>query len=421
MAAYPFDADVYKFLLRVSLLVPGAIRPIGVPNFVVPYACLLRFVETVITTETQKRLQQSNNENKVQWLDFFPNRKLMTHQVDAVSDMLARDSLGATGHFLVMDTGFGKTLTTVQYLFELKKKGQLPPSVLWVIPNSAVDAIVQELRKCGAPAEILPKTGSPIRGKFNVIPHDRLLFATYFVNCFRLRKVVQALMVAAPSMATVFDEVDTCYSKTQRTSAAHQIAALSPIVVCQTATPMRNTRHEELASWLARTATYPVTKENWWVAANSIVAKQIDLGIEVVFEEEHAPFATSILAGYRKACMEGQWLTAARLVWDVLDSIMVTVAKEKLPSFGGVLMEARDEQHRNLLVSMLKNSGVHAGSFLEGTNASVDVVVVRKVVVKMYRKQYSLFRMNVGATTGQLAWAVSFVVCIREMQHPGIR
>ena len=70
-----------------------------------------------------------------------------------------------------------------------------------------------------------------------------------------------------------------------RTSAASQLAQLCVKMICQTATPMTSTKDERLAQWLGSTELYPVTKTNWLVAANGMVSKQIDLGIDVAYEE----------------------------------------------------------------------------------------------------------------------------------------
>ncbi|KAH3755955.1 UPF0046 protein C25E10.12 [Pelomyxa schiedti] len=414
-SAYSFDADVYKFLLRVSALFPGALRPTQAPNFDIPSPILLRYVETLLahsvrqktdTSSTSSACATSNssvatssskkkpttNTPSHGWSVFHPTRKLMIHQRDAVSDLHKRDLGNPTcAHFLVMDTGYGKTLTTVQYLYELNLRGHLPRSVLWVIPSSALAEIVKELQLCGAPAVTLPTSGIPVEYKFNVVQHDRL------------RKVVEPLTLNAPFLAAVFDEVDTCYAKTQRTSAAHQIAALSPKVVCQTATPMRNTKHEELATWLAKTVSYPLDKNNWWVAANSIVAKQIDLGIEVEHVEERVKFPSALLPTYKHACENSLWLDAARIVWDELDPTMVSVAKRECEAQGGVLVEARDENHRNRLVALLKQDGIHAGGIDCGTDKSFQAVVVRKDECRGYNWASRLGALVRGVYPGNAA------------------
>eukprot|EP01046_Picozoa_sp_COSAG06_P106461 COSAG06_NODE_52741_length_304_cov_0.634146_1_plen_47_part_10 len=43
----------------------------------------------------------------------------MEHQRAAVSSMHRRDSEADTGHFLIMDTGVGKTVTSLCYLYRL--------------------------------------------------------------------------------------------------------------------------------------------------------------------------------------------------------------------------------------------------------------------------------------------------------------
>ena len=53
-----------------------------------------------------------------QWLATHES-KLLPHQQNAVDTILARDSTGAAGHLVVMDTGLGKTLTAATALLKL--------------------------------------------------------------------------------------------------------------------------------------------------------------------------------------------------------------------------------------------------------------------------------------------------------------
>eukprot|EP01105_Mastigella_eilhardi_P017924 TRINITY_DN4131_c0_g1_i3.p1 TRINITY_DN4131_c0_g1~~TRINITY_DN4131_c0_g1_i3.p1 ORF type:complete len:1316 (-),score=266.82 TRINITY_DN4131_c0_g1_i3:26-3973(-) len=395
--AYAYDADVYRLLLFASAHYPGALRPAHAPCFHVPNCILLREVERIFADAAHGIVQKGDGASRraaPTWRSFEQKRTLMQHQRDAVDDLVARDAAGAVGHFVVMDTGYGKTLTSVAYLHHLKLEGKLPRYVLWVIPNAAVTAIVDELRLCGAPAVTLPKGGNPVAEHFNVVPHDTL------------RKVVDQLTSAAPEMATVFDEVDTCYAKTKRTSAAHQIASLCVKVVCQTATPMRNTRHEELAAWLALTAGYPIDKRNWWVAANSIVAKQIELGIKVKYTVKRvspSTAGTGFIDAYSNALRGSQWLEAARVVWDVLDTALCRSAAHCARRRKGVLVEARDEAHRQRLISMLRAMKVSAGGFDAGEDAGVDAVVVRKDECRGYNWAVRLGALVRGVYPGNAA------------------
>eukprot|EP00662_Eupelagonemidae_sp_cell21_P027545 gene27545-28905_t len=98
----------------------------------------------------------------------------MAHQRDAVRDMRLRDRAGASGHFLVMDTGYGKTLTSLAYLRLLLDDTEAEvDSVLWVCPTELVRPTLAQLRdRWGAPAVELPRGGVP--GRVNCVRHDAL-------------------------------------------------------------------------------------------------------------------------------------------------------------------------------------------------------------------------------------------------------
>lgn len=291
-----------------------------------------------------------------------------------------------------MDTGYGKTLTAVCYLRKfLERTGSEIRAALWVTPGDLVQPTLKQLtEQWGIPARVLPASGEPTEGLVNVVKHDAL------------RKVIEPLAAAAARMVIILDEVDTMYAATQRTSSAHRIAALSPKIVCQTATPLRSTKCEHLAEWLKRVESFPVEKKNWLVAANSIVSKQIALGIQVSYHVHEAPLTDQI----RKVHLSRQaradsWLQIANQTQAATDAALVQQAIEKAAD--GVLLTASDAGHAERLLERLRGKGIPAGAFEERGDPSVQVVVVTKRQCRGYNECTRLGSIVTGVYPGNAA------------------
>ena len=369
------DCEVYSFLLAVACLMPGALNALEPPHFSIGISPLLRDVEGIISSELSERRTEKPEGTTVKWGNLLA-KELMQHQKDAVADMVQRDQLvpAPHAHFVFLDTGSGKSLIALGYLQELKKSGNLPKAVLWVVPKPTLSDMLKLLRTSGAdvcPLSIVGKgkqkkaTITPY--KINVASHDSL------------RTVVDSLVEVAHELVAVIDEADCCYHKTQRTSSAKDIAILARKVICMTATPMRDNATEGLAAWLSMCVTYPLSSNNWWVAANSMIAKQIDLGIQLNEETVAAPFDGAIKGAYLAELRNHQWLNAAKLVYESLDKQLVDQAEKHQDD--GALLVGRDSQHVANLLSRISARGLSALNFDDAAKIPVTSTTDPKIVV----------------------------------------
>jgi hypothetical protein len=269
--AYPGDWTAYRLLLVLGRLVPGAMQPQQPPRFAVKSVVLLRMLEgwllprrtavdagadgdgrgsaTATADATaaaapdgggaataaaaaagavgavSKRAPTGANgwAASAVWAEVAGrcDAHLMEHQRDAVARMLRRDATrGVPGHFVVMDTGLGKTVTAVAYLIRRlgsTDTGKHVRSILWVTPKHTVGGLLVQLRnKWKCPVVEVQK---PKRGKKGAATCHLKDFAVNVVNSDHLRDLIKLDLAArAPGLAVVFDEVDTMYEATQRTS-----------------------------------------------------------------------------------------------------------------------------------------------------------------------------------------------------------
>lgn len=456
LMAYPEDWTVYRLLLVVARLVPGALEPRQAPTFRVKNAALLRLVEqwflaaakqgggakavgagavggskvaaakggsAAITfrggggggaTAASAPASASGAGTGNAWADDarwvaaggLCDQQLMEHQRDAVSRMLERDDRrGVPGHFLVMDTGLGKTITAICYLHKRLSTtplGQQVKYILWVTPRHTVPGLVAQLkkeRKC--PVNLIDKVGTKLRAQHINVVHSDLL----------RKLILKDLPSKAPSCAVVFDEVDTMYEATQRTSACRRVAQLCPVFVAQTATPMvKNVEH--LVAWLQNTEQYPVDKKNFLVGASGMVSTQISLGIKAVDELIKVPLVDTIREAHRRYRQDRDWLALARATQHATDLAMckhaaaLASADRKAHPKGGVLLVANDGKHADRLVALMAAAsfpaklGSRVGTFEDISNGAVGCVVVPKSKDRGYNSGSRLGAMVKGAYAG---------------------
>ena len=458
LMAYPEDWTVYRLLLVVARLVPGALEPRQAPTFRVKNAALLRLVEQWFlaaakqgggSTAASAGSAGAVGGSKVAaatggsaaattfrggggrgttaasasgagvgtgnaWADDarwaavgeLCDQQLMEHQRDGVSRMLERDDKrGVPGHFLVMDTGLGKTITAICYLHKRLSTtplGRQVKYILWVTPRHTVPGLVAQLkkeRKC--PVNLIDKVGAKLRALHINVVHSDLL----------RKLILKDLPADAPSCAVVFDEVDTMYEATQRTSACRRVAQLCPIFVAQTATPMvKNVEH--LVAWLQNTEQYPVDKKNFLVGASGMVSTQISLGIKAVDELIKVPLIDTIREAHRRYRQDRDWLALARATQHATDLAMckhaaaLASADRKAHPKGGVLLVANDGGHVDRLVALMSSAafpaklGSRVGTFQDISNGAVGCVVVPKSKDRGYNAGSRLGAMVKGAYAG---------------------
>eukprot|EP00746_Dinoflagellata_sp_MGD_P007999 gnl/MRDRNA2_/MRDRNA2_115939_c0_seq1.p1 gnl/MRDRNA2_/MRDRNA2_115939_c0~~gnl/MRDRNA2_/MRDRNA2_115939_c0_seq1.p1 ORF type:complete len:1300 (-),score=258.95 gnl/MRDRNA2_/MRDRNA2_115939_c0_seq1:153-4052(-) len=448
LAAYAEDWDAYRLLALVSRLAPGALRPAMPPNFQVVDAVLLRVVEQWMMlgvsqiSESCSRSRCSGWENRPEWKEMVgADSKLMEHQRAAVARMHQRDAEADTGHFLIMDTGMGKTFTSLCYGYRwLCTHGQMVKRVIWITPAETVNDLIEQLQSTwSAPVFRVPRISCAKKAKMGETME--LVLKDYHINVIHadhLRTLIdKGLAEEAPFSFLIFDEVDEMYAPTLRTSAARRLCQLCRKFVAQTATPMRK-NESQLLAWLSDTCSFPVDSRNMLVAASGMVSIQLELGIVAHEEDVLVPMADAVRSGCHELLQSRSWLKMARLVQEHTDKAMVDKAVElsrkDRASYknGGVLLIADTAAHAHRLIDMC-SSHILTGDFasLEAANASnYGIVVVTKDKDRGYNSAVRLGHMVTGAYAGngasrhqirgrlrrlgQVRKAVSFVTVVME-------
>eukprot|EP00656_Telonema_subtile_P002598 TRINITY_DN11173_c0_g1_i1.p1 TRINITY_DN11173_c0_g1~~TRINITY_DN11173_c0_g1_i1.p1 ORF type:complete len:736 (+),score=164.99 TRINITY_DN11173_c0_g1_i1:1933-4140(+) len=418
LAAYEGDWDVWRLLVLVSRLVPAALSPGMPPNFLVKDACVLRSVEQWVFAGARQAAASGPGVNKWpshgEWQQAGKSAdgRLLEHQRAAVARMLERDSHADTGHFLIMDTGLGKTVTSLVYAYHwlCQHAGSTVKHILWVTPAGTTKNLIKQLQQTwSVPVFQVPRITAATKLK----PGDsRTLqlrkFCINVIHADHLRTCIdKGLAAAATGCFIVFDEVDEMYAPTLRTSAARRLAQLCPKFVAQTATPMRK-NESQLRTWLSDTCTFPVTSENMLVAASGMVSIQLELGIVAQELLVQVPMEQAVRTACRELLVSRSWLQMARVVQEHTDAAMVQQAVElaradrDVHPTGGVLLVSDNLQHAERLIQMCSQH-VRVGGFdsLEARNAGeYAIVVVTKHTDRGYNSAKRLGAMVTGAYAG---------------------
>lgn len=417
LMAYDGDWNVFRFLVLVSRLYPGALRLESVPCFSIPNPALLRHVEHLLDTdeslnaddneeeeqEQEQEEEEDYEEENTKWgldprwqrMEQVCDEQLMEHQTYAVERMLERDkNFSVPGHFLVMDTGLGKTHTSLCYFYKRLTSttlGHRIKYIVWVAPKATVEDLILSIAKTTQTDDDEPEQRLPACHVPRPTSKDtEVKFKPYHVNVVDsdyMRVLINLnLLSLAAECVVVFDEVDTMYEPTQRTSACRQLAKTCAGFVAQTATPMsKNEAH--LASWLADTESYPVDKDNYLVAASGMVSLQISLSIAMVDKVESVPLDKHVrkaIIAYPNDDSNDKWMRMAKRTQHYTDKAMCDVASKivkqdlKKHPEGGVLMVADNAKHAERLVGLMNAKGISSGLFEELANTSVHCVVVTK-------------------------------------------
>ncbi|CAB9519679.1 expressed unknown protein [Seminavis robusta] len=419
LVAYKGDWEVFRLLALVARFAPGALRPGIPPNFAVVDANLLRLVERWMIRGMRAKDEQVLTTNK--WANnplwrgmASAEQKLMEHQRCAVESMKRRDrEAGSSNHYLIMDTGVGKTVTSLCYLYRwLLHHGQNVTKVIWVTPKGTVDNLIKQLQMTwSAPVWKVPRLSTAKKPKPG--DGDRLILKDYHINVIHadhLRGMIDfGLTELAPASVIVFDEVDELYAPTLRTSAARRLAQLCAKFVAQTATPMRR-NESQLMAWLSDTCSFPVDVRNLLVAASGMVSIQLELGIASKEELNLVPMSDTVRKSLRELLVKRRWLPMAQLVQQHTNAAMVeqavklAVEDRKKHRDGGVLMVADTKDHAEKLIAACNARGkVRAGGFdtLEASNAAeYGIVVVPKDKDRGYNSAVRLGSMVTGVYAG---------------------
>eukprot|EP00913_Durusdinium_trenchii_P007502 g7051.t1 len=239
LAAYDGDWKVYRLLALISRLVPAALRPTMPPNFQVVNSILLRVVEKWMMEGIQSRPADLHLPRSVgletvgRWEEvqkcLEQVAELMEHQREAIHCMVQRDEdLKCGGHFLIMDTGHGKTVTALVYAFRwLCQHGQNVKRLVWITPHGTVENLVKQLRDTWrVKTHVVPRISSAKKPKsgerYDLVLKD---FMVNVIHADHLRAAIDKGLAAEERGKMTLSKKHIEFSRPQRHPVLMSIAA----------------------------------------------------------------------------------------------------------------------------------------------------------------------------------------------------
>ena len=272
LAAMPNDWDVWRLLVLFAVQVPEALWAGQLPRFRVRSNRLLRRVYEWVAEVTDGRtgdetsgratLTQREEESR-------GNVTLREHQKEAFEQLVKSNR---PNNVLVMKTGMGKTYTALAYaLYRLPRS--TANFILWFAPNNVLGDIEAMASNMGIVCFRTTKRGKAGQTEMAAALGDdrRREHRLYLVDRDMARSIPDSLLDIAPHAFCVFDEMDTYFGSSQRSSIMLALAGVAPFLG-MTATPYANRNDvDRLCTWLGHCVDFPVTKENLIVAMSSCV------------------------------------------------------------------------------------------------------------------------------------------------------
>lgn len=425
------DVPAYHFMLHLSVIYPCALTPDGPSKFKVPVGPMLWTIRDMI----KKRIMDDTPKEELQNWKKVPfsdkKRTLREYQKEMTEDMIQNHKAGNKGNFIWATVGVGKTMSVLTYLQYLKENNALPLYIIYTLPESAIKSIIEEIKYFDVPINLIipladirnkkekyeglgikiSQSCKPQPFSINLIEHDHL------------RRCEEELSSVAPKSIFIVDEVHKTLNDTKRTSVALQIAHLAKDFIVLTGTPVIDSNTYKLIGWLEQVVPYEVNTKNFWVAANSMIAKKVNTGVKVTTEEVIAPFTKKeeilynslvppTLGGTNVKPSQKEWIAATEVCYQSANREMMKEVREFIVDGRGVMLVGKDKSHTEVLRTMLIKEQIVKDSdiFVLGTGDSIfltDEAVNEgkvhdyKVVIVPVRKAegYTLTRLSAMVTS----------------------
>ncbi len=437
------DIGAFQFLMSLAYLFPGAIspRPHRPSIFDVRVAPLMWEMRKNLTSVFQKTHRTSfaceegdeggATKTCSKWPPFkdADNRNMWPHQLEIVSEMMNRHiNRKQKGHFIWATVGLGKTLAVLHFLRQIHARDELAPYIVYTLPQSAMQSIVNEIAKFGIPINLIvplkvKKKGIRVPKNATLVVANECNLKAYHINLIEhdhFRRCSDVLQKTADNTMLIVDEVHKTLNATLRTANIQSMASLARNFVVLTGTPVIDSKTEKLIPWLRNVVSFEVNDKNFYTAANAMVAKLVRTTIEVVDTEAIAPFTETekkaylshvpiLWGGTKMNPRQEDFRQAVELCYEVCNREMIQQTIRYIRSGRGVMLVAKDARHQEKLHDMVLKTGITPIYSLKGTDSielTYDAVRAGeqpdyKVVIVPQRKAegYTLTRLSVMVTS----------------------
>lgn len=415
------DIGAFKFLCKLSLIYPLAIYKSAKSfiDFKVLFGPLLWVIRSSMSSYVLNSTQTSGQLEQGGWQNIYDRsgRVPEDHQSQSLNEMIVRHQNNKRGHLIWIKQGLGKTLIVMSYLKYLKDNNQLPKHVIYLLPDSAISSIIQEVRYFGFPVELLWPIQKPIPQEYNGIAKRGCQPTEYHISLiehdkFKSDECMNYLSNIASNSILIVDEVHRTLNDTIRTSKALELSHLTQDFIAMSGTMIIDDKIYKLINWLEQIVSFEVNNKNFLVAANSMIAKRVNTGIEVRTQEIVGSFSQEEQIIYQTLVSPnlGGTNMAGTKVQEAIDLCIKVCTRTLidiiLAENQGVMVVARNNAHQDLIHNELIRRGIPAtdifliksGQSIRLTDEAVNNGEVRdyKVVITTVTRSlgYTLTRFN---------------------------
>jgi superfamily II DNA or RNA helicase len=372
LAANTLDVDVFHILTEISFLLPGAIE------YVHHLPCLFRITNAPLWWHVRDILRDTlyplQNFNMTEWsvttLYDHGQRTLWRHQVETIKDIVHEHKfLRRRGHFLWLKPGSGKTLIVLSYLTYLAQEGLLPPYIIYALPSTAISTIASEAYQFRYPVDLLfplasTKSKLDLTHVYTNYSHTPRRYRLTLVDHDHLRLCINQLLEIAPQSIFVVDEVHKALNETKRTSSALELAHNSYKFVAMTGTPVIDNKIYKLIGWFDQIVDFEVNERNFWVAANSMLAKNMETGIKAIDhsvtvlmlneeEKEYQSYVSPTLGGKNSNPSPKDHEMACQISLQACHREMIAQTLKLVQEGRGVMLVAKDAKDVDVLYALI--------------------------------------------------------------------
>lgn len=294
------DWDVWRLLTLVAYQVPGALWTGPLPRFRVKATIvgirLLRLVCTWAGAIADRRVAANAAGRTTLTEQERVGQNVVTlkpHQDRALNELLKNNR---QNNVLVMMTGMGKTYVALRYaLFRLSQS--TAKHILWFAPSSAVNDIEKMATNMGLTSQVFANAKAPTQKRAIAALATRAE-RVFVISMDLARKITREILEVAPNSYCVFDELDSYFGATKRSSVMLAVAGACLGFLGMTATPFPNRQDiVRFCKWLRLCVGFPVTSENLIVALSSCVEIASTHNIRKIYDFIGIEFPSAKLVG----------------------------------------------------------------------------------------------------------------------------
>jgi hypothetical protein len=271
------DSFVFKLLCIFCAVLPGVIKMNDDKSiqcyFIIKDLFIWNHVKDIIYSKV-------SNTNLYDWnIPYMDNRQPKLYQTEAIDTVMDRIKHGKRGNIMWLPVGSGKTFISTNIINNLMKRQMLSKYVVYTLPPSAINSVIEEFRKAGLPYIELDATMEGKRA-------GRHLLQPFYVNFIKHDHLKhdgmkEQLTSLALDIFLIIDEFHLMMDTgTLRTSIGLELAKTCNNFVAMTGTLVKDKDPEGLIQWLSQVVEFEVTNKNYLVGISTLISRKINYNIE---------------------------------------------------------------------------------------------------------------------------------------------